>query len=67
MDLKKALIRQFQFDRVSYVLRQIDSTLNLAKISKPGELPETLLRRGLIEKVGADWLADEIEVLASLQ
>lgn len=63
MDGKKALVRKAQYDRVNAFLKEVDATLDLSSVKKPGELATTLLSQGLIDIAGSTWLNSEISVL----
>lgn len=66
MDMKRALLRKAQFDKVNSFLKEVKPELDLAEIKKPAELGALLLQEGLIEKAASVWLNSETAVLGAL-
>lgn len=63
VEMKKALIRSEQYNKVNAVLKEVDPSFDLASIKKPAELPAQLLNQGLVDSAGSLWLTAEINVL----
>ncbi|WP_374080210.1 zinc-dependent metalloprotease [Bdellovibrio bacteriovorus] len=66
MDLKRALIRRSQYEKLNAFLKEIDATLDLSTVKKPGDLASQLLQQGLVDSAASAWLNSEINVLLAL-
>ncbi len=66
MELKKALLRQEQYDKVNAFLKEIEPTLDLKTVTKPEDLPAVLLGVGVVDNAAFEWLKVEISVLVAL-
>jgi hypothetical protein len=66
MDLKRALVRKTQYDRVNSFLKEVSAELDLSVVKKPGDLPGQLFQEGLVDKAASAWLSTEVAVLLAL-
>lgn len=66
MDLKRSLVRKYQYDRVNSFLKEVNPDLDLSVVKKPGDLPGQLLQEGLVDQVASEWLSAEVAVLLAL-
>ncbi|MEK2645369.1 zinc-dependent metalloprotease [Bdellovibrio sp. BCCA] len=67
MDMKKALVRKSQYDKVNTFLKEIDATLDLSTVKKPADLASQLLQQGLIDSAASSWLSNEVNTLIALE
>ncbi|WP_413944688.1 zinc-dependent metalloprotease [Bdellovibrio sp. HCB-162] len=67
MDMKKALVRKSQYDKVNAFLKEIDATLDLSTVKKPADLASQLLQQGLIDSAASSWLSNEVNTLMALE
>lgn len=66
MDLKRAVIRKAQLDKIVAFLQEVDPQLDFAAVKKPSELGSQLLQAGVIDAAASSWLNSEIAALLSL-
>lgn len=66
MEGKKALVRKSLYDKINAFLKEVDGQFDLSTVVNPSQLPEDLLKQGLIDSSAADWLSAEISVLLAL-
>ncbi len=68
MDTKKAQVHAALAGLINQFLQQIDATLNIETLAAADQvaLSDKLLKAGLVEATGANWIAAQVKVLQAL-
>lgn len=66
MDLKKALVRKNQYDKINAFLKEVSPEFDLGTVAKPSDLANELMQGGLIDKAASAWLSAEVAVLIAV-
>lgn len=66
MEGKKALVRKFQYEKVTSFLKEVDPEINLESIADRSKLASELADKGLVDTEGSKWLTTELAVLTGL-